>query len=149
MFTRNTALATALLILLPCMAFAHPSADILEIQVALNKDVKSGMTIDEAVTHRIGHRPADASKIVATALDLLNRLPSRACIDHTAKDTQRPLYTDYEACSYRIIKAAILAGADPAIVATASAAGDQASNNQPQQQVKALYLRRLFLLGSS
>jgi hypothetical protein len=151
MFNRSTALVITMLLALPGVVFADPSADTLEIQVALNKDVRSGMSIDEAVTHRIGHSPADAKQIVTTALDMLDRLPSRACIERTSDGkVKRSAPPNYKDCSTRILQAAILAGADPMSVAKASAAGGSTmTTDQPQRKAKDVYLRRLFLFGST
>jgi len=151
MFTRATALAITMLLALPVGVFADPSAENRGIQLALNEDVKNGMSIDEAVTHRIGNSPADAKEIVTTALDMLDRLPSRACIERTSDGkVTHPTRPNHKECGARIIQAAILAGADPMDVAKASAAGGFGSTDyQPQHKAKDFYLRRLFLFGSS
>jgi len=151
MFTRATVLAITMLLALPVGVFADPSADNRGIQLALNQDVRSGMSIDEAVTHRIGNSPDDAKEIVTTALDMLDRLPSRACIERASGGkVTRPTRPNYKDCGARIIQAAILAGADPMDVAKASAAGGFGSTEyQPQDKAKDIYLRRLFLFGSS
>lgn len=151
MHQRATALAITLLLALPGMIFAQPPGDTLGIQVALTKDVRNGMSIDQAVTHRIGNSPTEAKLIVTTALDMLDRLPSRACIERTSDGkAKRSALPDYKGCSTRILQAAILAGADPMSVAKASAAGGGAiATDQPQRKAKDVYLRRLFLFGSS
>ena len=151
MFTHVTALAITMLLAIPGVVFADPSTGALETQVALNKSVRYGMTIGEAVRYRIKRSPEDAEKIITTALDMLNRLPTRACIERArnskVKRSPRP---DYKDCRSRIIQAAILAGADPVSVAKASVAGGSTkAYDQSPHKAKDLYLRRLFLLSSS
>ena len=116
-----------ILAMAPAVGLANQSYsfnDSQSIQLALVKSVESGLTIDEAVAKRIRIAPQDGVKITKSALSIYKGLPKTACAKR-AKDGGRrvTIWPDYSACSDRIIRSAIQAGADPTEITQASAEG--------------------------
>ncbi len=106
------------------LAAAVDAPSSLEIKKALSKAVGNGQTIEEAVSEGVKQNPAQGEDTVAAALSILERLPKRACAIRTSEGTIRLSgHVDYKACSERIVRAAIAAGADPSAVSKATAAG--------------------------
>jgi len=105
-------------------AFADVGEDIKEgilIETALNDAVSEGFTIDQAVTDAIAVNPEMAKDIVFAAIAILDNLPDAACTVVDRESTKSNI--DRSGCDQRITAAAIIAGADPAVVTEASAAG--------------------------
>ena len=91
------------------------------IENALNNAVNEGFTIDQAVADAITVNTEMARDIVAAALAMLENLPVAACTVMSEESISQG--DDQNSCRKRILFAAIMAGADPAAVTEATAAG--------------------------
>lgn len=130
------------------------------IEAQLKTSVHEGMTIDEAVAQSIAAAPHSGGEITKVALSMYKKLPRTACAIR-AKDGGRRLtiWPDFEACSNRIVRAAIEAGADPTKVTSASAAGLSETNRTNQSvsdessrntfKFNLYVLRQIFLAGGN
>lgn len=108
----------------PSLATEENTQSSLAIKSTLAKAVGNGKTIEEAVGKEVKQQPEQGGETVAAALNILERLPKRACAVRTREGNMRlASHIDYQACSDRIVRAAIAAGADPSEVSKATAAG--------------------------
>jgi len=124
------------------------------IKAQLKVLVKGGMTIDEAVAQSIKVAPHNGEIITKTALSIYKDLPKTACAMRAKDGGMRfAVWPDFKACGDRIVRAAIKAGADPAKVTAASAAGQSESKQTSNRSARNIFgidlyvLRQMFIAG--
>lgn len=124
------------------------------IKAQLKASVQKGMTIDEAVAQSITAAPHNGGMVTEMALSMYKDLPKTACAMRAEDGGMRfVVWPDFKACGERIVHAAIKAGADPAKVTPASAAGQSESKQTSNRSARNIFgvdlyvLRQIFTAG--
>ncbi|MCU7959024.1 MAG: hypothetical protein KZQ58_03300 [gamma proteobacterium symbiont of Bathyaustriella thionipta] len=114
-------------------AYANIAEDLnsgLDIHHTLINAVNEGMKMDSAVGEAVRLRPGAAGDIVRAAFLLLPVLPPEACPGLPFRKNHE-FTRNRSACGLLIQQAAIDAGADPDIVASAAASANYGALNSP------------------